>query len=120
MRYEFNVSKGSLIGPCRLLGVVLIALVAVGGGDPAGAQVIYRDPDTGQLGTPPPGAGNAGSGGSGTGAQPDEALVAEPIPGPSGGVMIDLRRRYGAAVTMEAGAGGTGQVRCGGGGEAAR
>jgi hypothetical protein len=114
--------------PCAALAVGLLCLMArpVAAGDvleapSAQGMRVYRDPATGVIGAPPPGAFVESApralavqeGGA-------EPLIAEPVQGPAGGVKVNLRGRYRAAVVRHAGPEGVGQNECVETGNAAR
>jgi hypothetical protein len=71
--------------------LVAIALILVALPVAAGAQRAWLDPETGQLGVPPPEEAEAGpADGAGAAAAP---LVIEPGRTEAGGVMVNLRGR---------------------------
>ena len=76
------------------------------------AMRMYRDPQTGQLGAPPPGALGSGSVTVSEAAQPSAAqeLTSEPLPG--GGRKVDLHGRFMAAVQRHADGSGTATHEC--------
>ncbi|MGH7895712.1 MAG: post-PEP-CTERM-1 domain-containing protein [Candidatus Binatia bacterium] len=90
-----NRSRWLLVAPIGLTGLLLAAPVALPAEDAAssGAMRVYRDPQTGKLTTPPPGAVVEEV------APPTEALTATlPAPlvpfrgtSPAGGVGINVR-----------------------------
>lgn len=117
MQLRSNVSvirPGAISG--RLAFVVLTTALLVGGpasaddsgsGPPGTAMRMYRDPATGQLGSPPAGAFTGA-----TDSQPQtratalEDAGAEAVDLPGGGVKINLRGRYRSSVTRHLGPSG--------------
>lgn len=94
----------------RRLSIALVLLVAGGvfagcewsdAGPEGGAQRIYRDPETGEIGAPPAGVTVPVEDEDGGAAQ--EPLVVEPGKTSAGGVMVNLhgRRRYALEARLE-------------------
>ncbi len=73
---------------------------------------MYRDPETGRVGAPSAAAlaGEAARGAQRTSAPPN--LTEEPVAGPAGGVKVNLRGRYRAAVTRRASGSGPAAHEC--------
>jgi hypothetical protein len=86
-------------------GPVLAADIELG---PAGSAMrMYRDPQSGELGSPPPGAfPGVAERVPGTGAMGVEDAGAEAVRLPGGGVKINLRGRFRSAVTRHLGPSG--------------
>jgi len=84
----------SSLAPLALATIVFVASAAAEqAGAPAGAagMRVYRDPATGKLGSPPPGAVAPPPE---QGEENEEPLVEEPSPTPGGGVSVDLKGRF--------------------------
>lgn len=77
-------------------------------GEQPPAMRLYRDPETGKIGSPPPGALIEEAVPS---SQRDLSKTAEPtteaVQGPAGGVKVKLNGRFQAAVQRHAGSGVT-------------
>jgi hypothetical protein len=84
------------------------AAMAQNGEQPPAAMRLYRDPETGKIGSPPPGAVVEEAAPP---AQRDQSKTAEPtteaVQGPAGGVKLKLNGRFQAAVQRHAGSGVT-------------
>ena len=80
----------------------------------AGGMVLYRDPQTGELGTPPPGMlppESADAHGMGLGSLSEDLVVRSGVTA-AGGKMVDLRRRYRMKVMLRKEADGTVSRHC--------
>lgn len=103
----------AIVGP--LAFVVLTAAMLIGGpasaddtrpGPPGSAMRMYRDPATGQLGSPPAGSLTDSADQPQTRAAAVEDPGAEAVELPGGGVKINLRGRYRSSVTRHLGPSG--------------
>jgi hypothetical protein len=109
----------ALVRPALLsatLATVLLGLIGPAAADDSrgGAMRMYRDPETGMLGAPPPSA-------AGIEATPPSAreqalsaepLIEEPAAAPAGGVKVNLQGRFRAAVTRHVGSSGPSLNEC--------
>jgi len=112
---------------CLVVAVGALALSATAaaeppsrdGGPPSGTSgmVIYRDPVTGKLATPPPGALPASSG---IGAKAAGTPVERRGTTPGGGYIIDLNGRFTNTMRVTKDADGRNRVECGDGASAGR
>ena len=95
-----------------LLGVIEPA--AAGDGPAGGAMRMYRDPETGALGAPPPGVATTEAAPPSAREQAfsAEPLVEEPAAAPAGGVKVNLQGRFRAAVTRHVGSTGPSLNEC--------
>jgi hypothetical protein len=103
-----NTVARALLGTVLAIGTVLI-VGSAGAADPAGAPPtgsalrLYRDPDTGKIGAPPPAvlADQAAQAAARAQANAVEELTEEPVAAPAGGVKVNLRGRFQPAVTRQ-------------------
>jgi hypothetical protein len=110
-----------------VVAVAALALAASAAADPpskdgsppsgTSRMVIYRDPVTGKLATPPPGALPAPSG---VGAKAAGTPVERRGTTPGGGYIVDLNGRFTNTMRVTKDADGRSHVECGDGASAAR
>lgn len=94
-----------------LLGVAPVSAADdTAAGQSGAAMRMYRDPDSGRIGAPPAAAFVGGA----EPAQPNAAedLASEPVTAPAGGVKVNLRGRFQAAVQRHVGVSGPAAHSC--------
>lgn len=97
---------------CRMALAVWLA-AGIGGAvqaQEAPAMRIYRDPDSGVLGAPPPGA--AAPAGAALQVEAADDLREEPVAAPAGGMQLKLRGRYPSAIQRQVGSAGPHAHEC--------
>jgi len=104
-------------GLCRLALAVCLAsgigAAAQAEEAPAGMR-IYRDPDSGVIGAPPPGAATAAAPAAAAALAVEAAdeLYEEPVTAPAGGTKLKLRGRYPSSIQRQVGSAGGHAPEC--------
>jgi len=114
-----NAVARALLGTALAVGTVLI-VGSAGAADPASAPStgsamrLYRDPDTGKIGAPPPGvlADEAAKDAARARTNAVEELTDEPVAAPAGGVKVNLRGRFQPAATRRVSGSRPGVIEC--------